>query len=97
LLNLFANASDAMQDGGEIAVSTKIDEECAVLTLSDTGEGIPEEVKEKIFESLYTTKMNGTGLGLTVTKSIIEEHGGTIEVESVENQGTTFTIRLPRV
>jgi signal transduction histidine kinase len=97
LLNLFANASDAMHGGGEIAVSTKIDDEYVVLTLSDTGEGIPEEAKDKIFESLYTTKSNGTGLGLTVTKSIVEEHGGTIGVESVENQGTTFTIRLPRV
>ncbi len=96
LLNLFANASDAMPAGGRIDVSTRVEDDNVVFIISDTGLGMPKEVIDRIFDSLYTTKLNGTGLGLTVTRSIVEEHNGTIEVESEENQGTRFTIRLPR-
>jgi signal transduction histidine kinase len=97
LLNLFTNASDAMPKGGTIDVATIIENENVVFTITDTGTGVPKNIIEKIFDSLYSTKVNGTGLGLTVSKSIVEEHGGTIEVESQENQGTKFTIRLPKV
>lgn len=96
LLNLFSNASDAMPDGGTISVKTTVEEKFVAFSITDTGCGIPSDAKEKIFDSLYTTKLNGTGLGLTVTKSLIDEHKGTIEVESEENRGSRFTIRLPK-
>ena len=96
-LNLFTNATDAMPKGGTINVATTINNGNVVFTISDTGTGIPKDAIEKIFDPLFTTKVNGTGLGLTVTRSIIEEHGGTIEVESEENHGTRFTVSLPKV
>lgn len=95
-LNLFSNASDAMQDGGTINVSTRAEDDKVVFTIADTGSGISQEAVEKIFDPLFTTKTSGTGLGLTVTKSIVEEHDGTINVESKPGEGTTFTITLPR-
>jgi signal transduction histidine kinase len=61
----------------------------------DTGPGIPEEVRKKIFLPFYTTKEDGTGLGLALVQKIIVSHGGSIEVESSEGQGTTFRITLP--
>src|SRR3990170_4415372 len=90
-LNLFTNATDAMPQGGKIDVSTTIANKNVIFTVTDTGMCIPQNAIEKIFDPLYTTKINGTGLGLTVSRSIVEEHGGTIEVESEENKGTTFT------
>lgn len=67
------------------------------LGVSDTGQGMPEEIRSKAFDPFFTTKDfgKGTGLGLTVVKGIIEEHGGTIAVESGVDEGTTFWIRLP--
>ncbi len=96
-LNLFTNATDAMPKGGTIYVATRIENGNVVCTVADTGTGIPPDTLSKIFDSLYTTKVNGTGLGLTVSKTIVEEHGGTIEVESEINQGTKFTIKLPKI
>jgi signal transduction histidine kinase len=65
------------------------------LTITDTGVGMSPEVMTKIFEPLYTTKARGIGLGLTVSKNLVEVNSGTIEVESVKSQGSTFTITLP--
>ena len=65
------------------------------ITVSDTGKGISEEDVDSIFEPFYTTSESGTGLGLAITHGIIEQHGGTIEVESKMDQGTSFIIRLP--
>ena len=65
------------------------------ITVSDTGKGISEEDVDRIFEPFYTTSESGTGLGLAITHGIIEQHGGTIEVESKMGQGTSFIIRLP--
>lgn len=96
-LNLFTNATDAMPEGGTINVATIVENGKVVFSIKDTGTGIPKDARAKIFQPLYTTKTNGTGLGLTVSKSIVEEHGGTIEFESEENKGTRFTIRLPKV
>lgn len=66
-----------------------------VLQFSDNGPGIPEDVMGKLFDPFFTTKSDGTGLGLAITYGIIDAHGGSIDVESVENQGTTFTVRIP--
>lgn len=65
------------------------------IAVSDKGKGIPENKIKYIFDPLYTSKMHGPGLGLTLAKMIIQEHGGTISVESTPGEGATFTIRLP--
>ncbi len=96
-LNLFANATDAMPGGGTITVRTAARENEAVVSISDTGMGISRSDIERIFEPLFTTKSNGTGLGLTVSLSIVREHGGDLSIASEVNKGTTFTVTLPRV
>jgi signal transduction histidine kinase/ActR/RegA family two-component response regulator/HAMP domain-containing protein len=107
LTNLIINAIDAMPRGGTLTVATRAlpaddalaargAEQMVVVTLSDTGTGMPPEVRERIFEPFFTTKgQNGTGLGLSVSKGIVEHHGGTIDVTSELGLGTTFGIRLP--
>jgi signal transduction histidine kinase len=67
----------------------------AVIRVSDDGPGIPEAFREKLFEPFFTTKEEGTGLGLSIVARIIEEHGGSLAVESIEGQGATFIISLP--
>jgi signal transduction histidine kinase/pSer/pThr/pTyr-binding forkhead associated (FHA) protein len=98
LLNLLTNAIDALdEEGGEVKISTEKHGEGEVLiTVEDNGSGIPEEICQRIFDVFFSTKgSQGTGLGLAVTKKIIEEHGGSIEVQSKEDQGTKFFIKLP--
>jgi PAS domain S-box-containing protein len=97
LINLIMNAVHAMPEGGKLRIGMAPATEHVVLTLSDTGHGIPPEVKAHIFEPFFTTKEfgKGTGLGLTVVKGILEEHGGSITVASDAEQGTAFTILLP--
>jgi two-component system NtrC family sensor kinase len=98
LLNLLTNAIDALdEEGGEVKISTqKQGEKEVLITIDDNGAGIPEDICKRIFDVFFSTKgSQGTGLGLAVTKKIIEEHGGSIEVQSSEDQGTKFFIRLP--
>jgi PAS domain S-box-containing protein len=97
MINLIMNALHAMENGGTLQVGLVPERDRIKLTVSDTGHGIPKDVLPKIFEPFYTTKEfgKGTGLGLTVVNGIIEEHQGTITVESEEGKGTRFTIRLP--
>jgi two-component system sensor kinase FixL len=96
LLNLFKNSVDAMEQGGTLSVTARPAGENVVITIVDEGCGIPKADKEKIFSPFYTTKSHGTGLGLSISKRIIEEHkGGSLNVESEEGKGTTFTITLP--
>ena len=97
LINLLMNSLHAMPEGGRIRLSLDRENNYVRLGVSDTGHGMPEETRSKIFDPFFTTKDfgKGTGLGLTVVKGIIEEHGGTITVESVVDKGTTFWIRLP--
>ncbi|MFN8421267.1 MAG: response regulator [Anaerolineae bacterium] len=94
-LNLMVNAMDAMKGGGELTITTYEQEGYATVELQDTGTGIPQETLEKIFDPFFTTKPSGTGLGLSVSHSIIEGHGGLIAVESELNRGTRFTVKLP--
>ena len=94
-MNLALNAQAAMENGGKLVISARAEGEHVVVEFTDTGCGIPPEAIDKIFDPFYSTKPNGTGLGLFVSHGIIQGHHGTIEVRSVENQGTTFTIRLP--
>jgi len=101
LLNLVTNAIEAFPEGssgGQITVSSRDEAEAGInLQVKDTGRGMSKELKEQIFEYLYSTKgARGTGLGLAITKKIVREHGGKIEVESQPNQGSCFTIHLPK-
>ncbi|MFA5337468.1 MAG: ATP-binding protein [Candidatus Omnitrophota bacterium] len=93
--NLFINAIDAMKTGGELSVNTKAESNYLEITISDTGKGIAQKDMEHIFDPFYTTKETGTGLGMSIIYGIIKEHKGSVEVESGENKGTSFIIKLP--
>lgn len=97
-INLVMNAVHAMPDGGTLRVGLAPEKQMVKLTIADMGQGIPRDVMEKVFEPFFSTKEfgQGTGLGLTVVKGIIEEHHGSIAVESEEGKGTVFTIWLPK-
>ncbi len=97
MINLSQNAIEATDPGGKVTFSTRASagDEAIEIEVSDTGKGIPEEDLDKIFEPFFTTKESGTGLGMSITHGLIEQHGGTIEVESKVGSGTTFTIRFP--
>ena len=97
LLNIVANAIEATPRGGKVSVSVMgVSGGLFRVTIADTGKGMPQDILKTIFEPFYSTKgSKGTGLGLPVMKKIVEEHGGTVELESVEGKGTTFRITLP--
>ncbi len=95
-VNLIVNAVDAMPDGGQLTIGCVADNGRVRLQFADNGNGMPEEVRQKIFDPFFTTKgAHGTGLGLSVSYSIIERHEGSISVASSIGKGTTFTIDLP--
>jgi PAS domain S-box-containing protein len=96
-LNLFLNAKDAMPKGGWLSVSTRIDGGRIVAEVADTGSGIPSEYLARIYDPFFTTKAigQGTGLGLSITYGIVREHGGSIDCDSAEGQGTRFMLSLP--
>jgi len=97
ITNLVLNAIDAMPRGGTLRLRTRLgDHRHAVITVADTGMGMTEEVRKRVFDPFFTTKgEEGTGLGLSVSHSIIERHGGDLRVDSRPGEGTTFTITLP--
>jgi GAF domain-containing protein/CheY-like chemotaxis protein len=96
MTNLVLNAVDAMPHGGVLTLATARAGDEALVTVTDTGVGIPESVKAKIFDPFFTTKgPQGTGLGLSMTYGIISRHGGRIEVESTEGRGSTFRLTFP--
>jgi two-component system, NtrC family, sensor kinase len=96
-MNLLANAAQAVANGGEVRVKTRLDGDAVRVTVSDTGPGIAHEHLSKVFDPFFTTKPvgEGTGLGLSITYGIVERHGGTITVESRAGVGTAFTVVLP--
>jgi PAS domain S-box-containing protein len=100
ILNLLLNAMQALRGEGTIHMEVLADERAenpyAVLCVRDTGIGIDEEVREKLFTPFFTTKEDGTGLGLVNSKKIVEAHGGNIRVESIPGEGTSFFVALPR-
>jgi signal transduction histidine kinase len=95
IAHLVRNALEATAAQGEIHVTTTMDQSHATLILQDTGRGMSPEVLAKIFEPYFTTKVGGTGLGMVFVRQIIDEHRGTINLESEVGQGTTVTIKLP--
>ena len=99
-INLIVNAEQAMKDtnsGGVLTVGTRRDGDFLAVTIADNGPGLSEEVSSKLFNPFFTTKApgQGTGLGLSISRSIVLDHGGTIEAESIPGYGATFIIRLP--
>ena len=97
-LNLAKNAIEAMEQGGKLVIKNRLVGDHVEISISDNGCGIPEENREKIFSPFFTTKRQGTGLGLNISKKIIEDHeGGSITLESEERKGTTFKVTLPNV
>jgi len=97
VLNLVLNAAEAMVQGGELRLASSVDsaKKAVELRISDTGPGIPDEVRVRIFEPFFTTKKTGTGLGLAVAYGIIQRHHGEIRIETSRGRGTTFIISVP--
>ena len=95
LINLVTNAVQAMPEGGELTIRAQAKDKKVQITVEDTGTGISEEIKPKIFTPLFTTKSKGQGFGLAVCKRVIEAQGGTIDFESQVGKGTKFIIELP--
>lgn len=95
-INLLHNAIQAMEAGGTLTLSTRVEGADVVTTFQDTGKGIPAHVLPHVFTPFYTTKHRGSGLGLAIVKKIVEEHGGAIEIESEAGRGTTATVVLPQ-
>jgi signal transduction histidine kinase len=95
ILNLFINAQQAMNEGGELMIRTDGENENAVIQISDTGTGIKTDELPHIFNAYYSSRPQGSGLGLPTAKKIVEGHNGTIEVDSEVGKGTSFTIKLP--
>jgi two-component system NtrC family sensor kinase len=98
-LNLFLNAKDAMPKGGWLSIVTRVEGGRVIAEIADTGSGIPSEHLARIYDPFFTTKAmsQGTGLGLSITYAIVREHGGSIDCDSTEGQGTRFTLLLPLV
>jgi signal transduction histidine kinase len=94
-LNLILNAIDAMPQAGTLTVRTVAGSTVALVEVQDSGVGIPEEIRARLFEPFFTSKPAGTGLGLAISAHIVTQHGGQIEVESTAGQGSTFRVVLP--
>ncbi len=97
LINIIKNAIDAMPEGGTLDISTEIKNSVVYICFKDTGFGIPADIKDRIFEPFFTTKSmdKGTGLGLAISKEIVNKYDGKIEVQSVQGNGSTFTVLIP--
>jgi len=97
LINMVKNSMEAMPDGGDLTVRTGMAEKNLFLTVEDTGEGIPEEIQDKVFNPFFSTKNKGAGLGLAMTRQILDVAGGGVEIKSRPGKGTNVTLFLPPV
>jgi len=95
VLNVIQNGAQSMPDGGKLQVSLEEDRGNALLRIRDEGAGIPEEIREKIFDLYFTTKAGGSGIGLAMTYRILQLHNGSVEVQSGEESGAEFVLRIP--
>jgi len=91
-MNLILNSMQAMPDGGAITISCKYSERSVCIEVSDSGTGMSQDVLDHAFEPFFSAKSGGTGMGLSNVKRIIDQHGGSIQIESEENKGTKVTI-----
>jgi signal transduction histidine kinase len=102
VLNLLSNAIKFSHDGGCVTIALRPEDDAVVIAVSDTGIGIPAEEQERLFSRFFRStlavaeEIQGTGLGLTLVQSVVDRHGGTVEIDSVEGEGTTVTVRLPQ-
>lgn len=98
IVNIIYNSIDAMPNGGKLEFSVKTDAESVVLSISDNGMGIKEDIKDKIFNPFFTTKgANGSGLGMSAVRDIVRSHGGGISIDSYYGKGTTVHIKMPNL
>jgi signal transduction histidine kinase len=95
IFNVILNAFQAMPSGGDLMMKTHISDSRAYITVEDTGMGVPRENLQKLFDPFFSTKSTGLGLGLAMTKRVVEEHGGKVNFQSTEGKGSTITISLP--
>ena len=95
LTNLITNAEQAMPNGGKITITATKEKDTCIITVEDSGEGIPEDIKSKIFTPLFTTKSKGQGFGLAVSKRLAKAMGGDINFESEKGNGSKFKVILP--
>lgn len=95
LHRILLNAEEAMPDGGTLTISTSWDPDRAIISIRDTGSGVPVEEIERIFEPFFTRKMRGLGLGLAISRTFVDAHGGSLSVVSPDEGGTEFVIVLP--
>lgn len=95
LVNLMRNAIQAMSGGGRLSVRAMVEGEEVVIDVADTGPGMPEEVRRRLFEPFFTTRERGSGLGLAIVQQAVEKNRGQVQASTEESEGTTFTLRLP--
>jgi PAS domain S-box-containing protein len=95
LLNVVQNGAQAMPQGGKLEVVLEEDAKMALLRVADEGPGIPEEIREKIFDLYFTTKSGGSGIGLAMTYRVLQLHHGSVEVQSIAERGAEFLLRIP--
>src|SRR5438309_54393 len=95
ILNVVINGIQAMSEGGQLTITARRDDVMVVTEIRDTGSGIPKDVQEKIFELYFTTKTDGSGIGLAQTYQVMQWHYGTVDLETREGEGTTFRLRMP--
>jgi signal transduction histidine kinase len=95
ILNIVLNGAQAMAQGGELHVTLREEGRMAAIEIADSGSGIPDDIREKIFDLYFTTRKDGSGIGLAMTYRIIQLHNGSIDVQSEQNIGSTFTLKLP--
>lgn len=95
ILNVVLNGAQAMAQGGELHVTLREEGRMAAIEISDSGSGIPDDIREKIFDLYFTTRKDGSGIGLAMTYRIMQLHNGSIDVQSEQNIGSTFTLKLP--
>ena len=95
VLNIMINGVQAMPEGGTMQLGLRREGENALLTIRDEGQGIPEDIRDKIFNLYFTTKKGGSGIGLAMAYRVVQLHHGSLEFESVAGRGTSFYLRFP--